>query len=167
MIASAGTIHQRRFGGKTPQFKHRPKATFPPQLRQFVRFSMCETVMRRRCGGQLADLLRCRQSRDPLLSISCEPCQPELAETTIGITNRQHDCNAARPIVSPSLAIRERRRGFVPSALQVPSQLLVQARSNLASNPEQTDAPLNATRSLFSRVSPDGLRLAEPVLRRR
>jgi hypothetical protein len=51
--------------------------------------------------------------------------------------------------------------------LQVSSQLLLQARSNLASNPEQTDAPLNATRSLSSRVSPDGLRLAEPVLRRR
>jgi hypothetical protein len=42
---------------------------------------MCQTVTRRRCGRQLADLLRYRRSRDPLLSISCEPCQPELAET--------------------------------------------------------------------------------------
>ena len=57
------------------------ESNLPPQLRQFARFSMCETVTRRRCGGQLADLLRCRQSRDPLLSISCEPRQLELAET--------------------------------------------------------------------------------------
>jgi hypothetical protein len=61
---------------------------FPPQLRQFARFSMCEMVTRRRCGGQLADLLRCRQSRDPLLSISCEPPQPSWrsAESPIAST---------------------------------------------------------------------------------
>jgi hypothetical protein len=138
------------------------ESNLPPQLRQFARFSMCKIVTRRRCGGQLADLLGCRESRDPLLSISCEPCQPELGGDPIGITNRQHDCNAARPIVSRSLVSRERRREFVPRRPSGSSQLLVQARSNLASNPEQTDAPLNATRSLSSRVSPDGLRLAHP-----
>jgi hypothetical protein len=46
-------------------------------------------------------------------------------------------------------------------------QLLAQARSNLASNAAQTDAPRNTSRSLPYRVSPDRLKLAEPVRRRR
>ena len=44
---------------------------------------------------------------------------------------------------------------------------LPQARSNLASNPVHTDSPRNATRSLSWRVSPDRLKLAEPVRKRR
>jgi hypothetical protein len=42
-------------------------------------------------------------------------------------------------------------------------QLLAQARSNLLSNPAQTASPRNATRSLSCRVSPDRLKLAEPI----
>jgi hypothetical protein len=47
------------------------------------------------------------------------------------------------------------------------TQLFAQARSNLASKPAQTDAPRNATRSLSWRVSPDLLKLAEPVRKSR
>jgi hypothetical protein len=47
------------------------------------------------------------------------------------------------------------------------AQLLDQARSNLASKPPQTDAPRNATRSLSWRVSPERLKLAEPVRKSR
>ena len=41
------------------------------------------------------------------------------------------------------------------------------ARSDLASNPAQTDAPRSATRSLSWRVSPARLKLVEPVRKRR
>jgi hypothetical protein len=61
---------------------------------------------------------------------------------------------------------RAPRESFYLEALRVPLSPLVQVRSNLASNPRQTDAPLNVTRSLSSRFSPDWLRLAEPVRKR-
>ena len=67
-------------------------------------------------------------------------------------------------------AIEQRRRSGQQSivvAYRRFSQLLAQARSNLASNPAQTEAPLSATRSLSWRVSPDRLKLAEPVRNRR
>jgi hypothetical protein len=48
-----------------------------------------------------------------------------------------------------------------------PSRSCPRPRSNLASNPVQTELPLSATRSLSCRVSPGRLKLADPVQKAR
>jgi hypothetical protein len=98
----------------------------------------------------------------PLLSISCELCQPELAET------RSDHQSPARLQRGQAHSFPEPRYQKAATRVRTSAPFRFALSSGpspveLGINPEQTDAPLNATRSLSSRVSPDGLRLAEPV----
>jgi hypothetical protein len=64
----------KRSGGENrPQLRQRPKATFPPQLRQFASLSMCESVEQRRGDGQATQMLRDRANRPYAVERVCDP----------------------------------------------------------------------------------------------